>query len=111
MNRNYDPLSRYPYTDGIVRDKIIRHMDEREIKYIIDYSISPDEFMEFIDNYSFNAYNISYYNTAKRYLYNLNSSQVVTVVEKMLKKNLNFEETLNYYMYLSYDEIMEKLNK
>ena len=111
MNRNYDPLSRYAYDNEKIHNKIIKYMDEREIKYIIDYSIAPGDFMDYIENYNFNAYNISYYNKARTYLYALNPSQIVNVVEAMLKKDIDFDAALNEYMYLDYDNIIYRIYK
>lgn len=111
MNRNYDPLARYAYDNEKIHNKIIKYMDEREIKYIIDYSIAPGDFMDYIENYNFNAYNISYYNKARTYLYALNPSQIVNVVEAMLKKDIDFDAALNEYMYLDYDNIIYRIYK
>ena len=110
MNRNYDPLARYQYDDEEAKELILKYMDEREIKYIIDYSIAPDEFIPYIKSSKFNAYNISYYKEASNCLYYLNNDQVVEVVEKILEKNMDFDKTIKEYMYLSYYEILLKLN-
>ena len=110
MNRNYDPLARYPYDDNKAKELILKYMDEREIKYIIDYSIAPDEFVPYIKSSKFRAYDISYYKKASNYLYNLDDEQIVEVVEKILDNNLDFDKILKEYMYLSYDEILSKLN-
>ena len=109
MNRNYDPLARYPYKNRKARTAILTKLDEREIKYIVDYSIAPEEFMEFIDNPSFNAYNISLYSKAKNYLYNLNSYQIVTIVEGIKDKGLDFDTCMNSYMYLTYEDMLLNL--
>ena len=110
MNRNYDPLARYnyPLTDE-ERELILTRLDERELKYIVDYYIAPAEYMEFIGNNSFNAYNIALYNHAKNNLYSINSYQVVTVVELIEKKNLDLDECLNKYAYWSYEDILSDL--
>ena len=108
MNRNYDPLARYPYKNKKARTAILNKLDEREIKYIIDYSIAPEEFMDYIDNPAFNAYNIALYNKARNYLYNLNSYQIVTIVEGIKDRGLDFDTCMNSYMYLTYDDM--KLN-
>ena len=109
MNRNYDPLARYQYDDEEAKELILKYMDEREIKYIIDYSIAPDEFIPYIKFSKFNAYNISYYNKASNNLYYLDDEQVVEVVEKILEKNMDFDKAMKEYMYLSYDVILSKL--
>ena len=110
MNRNYDPLARYPYDNDYAKNLILEYMDEREIKYIIDYSIAPDEFLPYIYASDFKAYNVAYYNKASEYLYFLNNNETVEVVEKILEKNLDFDLTIKEYMFLSYEEIMQKLS-
>lgn len=110
MNRNYDPLARYPYDNDYAKSLILEYMDEREIKYIIDYSIAPDEFLPYIYASDFKAYNVVYYNKASEYLYFLNNNETVEVVEKILEKNLDFDLTIKEYMFLSYEEIMQKLS-
>lgn len=112
MNRNYDPLSRYPYdiTES-ERSAIIEYMDEREIKYIIDYSIAPEEFMPYIESSKFKAYDCALYKRASMYFYYLNNNQIVEVVEKIIDKDLDIETSFNEFMYLNYEEITQRLNR
>lgn len=109
MNRNYDPLARYPYSDVEAREKIVKYLNEREIKYIIDYSISPDEILPYIEAPRFNAYNVSLYVQASKSLYYCNNGQVVEVVEAILDKDLDFNSKIHEYMYKGYSEIMNDL--
>ena len=110
MNRNYDPLARYNYyLSDDQRELILTKLDEREIKYIVDYYIAPEEYLEFIGNNSFNAYNIAFYNHAKNNLYDVNSYQVVTIVELIKKKNLDMDECLYKYAYWNYEDILADL--
>ncbi|MBR0461356.1 MAG: hypothetical protein IJJ00_01410 [Erysipelotrichaceae bacterium] len=56
MNRNYDPLSRYSYyLSEDTRYQILNRLDEREVKYIVDYAIAPNEFTDYLEISSFNA--------------------------------------------------------
>lgn len=111
MNRNYDPLSRYPYDiDNNTRETILNNLNELEIKYIIDYSIEPSDFMFYINEPNFNVYFVSEYNEADKRLYFLTASQVVKVVNKIQSKNLDFEECMSKYEYIFYDSIMEDLD-
>ena len=87
MNRNYDSLSRYPYGTSEERALIKKYLDEREIKYIIDYSIDPYLFMDYIYYPGFIAYHIEDYNLAADSLYYLNNYEIVDVVEKLYEKN------------------------
>ena len=111
MNRNYDSLSRYPYGTSKERELIKKYLDEREIKYIIDYSIDPNLFMDYMIYPSFIAYHIEEYNVAASHFYNLNKYEIVDVVERLYEKNIDLNTVLNKYMYLHYDEILKDLNK
>lgn len=110
MNRNYDPLARYSYPlTEEERNLILTTLDEREIKYIVDYYIAPIEYIEYVGNNSFSAYNIVDYNHAKNNLYKVNSYQVVTIVELIKKKNLDLDECLNKYAFMEYEDILYDL--
>ena len=110
MNRNYDPLARYGYyLTEEERNLILTKLDEREIKYIVDYYIAPGEYMEYIEDGSFNAYHIAYYNQVKNGLYFVNSHQVITITELIKKKNLDIDECIDKYAYWNYDDILQDL--
>lgn len=107
MNRNFDPLARYSYEiDEMTREKILSKMDEREIKYIVDYEIDYNDFIGYIDAYRFNVYHTEHYNKAKYYLYRLNNMEIVDVVEKILDKNLDFESCLSKFSNYDYSTIV-----
>ncbi|MFV0380444.1 MAG: M15 family metallopeptidase [Anaerorhabdus sp.] len=87
MNSKYDSLSRYPYegerTRAIIKDKLSR----KEIEYIIEYSISPDLFMEFIEVTNFNIYHSQEYYDLRYILgpnniKNFSPFKIVDMVEK-----------------------------
>lgn len=111
MNRNYDPLSRYPYEDEVAREAILNNMDELEIKYIIDYSIAPYEFMDYVYLPNYNAYYTSMYNVAKKKLIFLDNQQVVNVVNRIEAKKLDLDSLLEEYQFMFYDAIMERLSQ
>ncbi len=111
MNRNYDSLSRYPYGTVEERNLIKKYLDEREIKYIIDYSIDPNLFMDYMIYPGFIAYHIEDYNKASQSLYYLNKYQIVDVIEQLYKKDMNINDALNKYMYFHYEEILKDLSK
>ena len=112
MNRNYDPLARYSYfISDETRQIILDNLDDRELKYIVDYAIAPEEYMSYIHSYNFNAYHIAQYNKASEKLIRLYPNQVVTVVELAIKKNIDPDAGLDKYMYLDYDTIVRDLNK
>lgn len=110
MNRNYDPLSRYPYDDTQARQAILEYMDDREIQYIVDYSISPSEFMDYIESPNFNVFYTAYYNEARQSLYYLTNYQIVDVVNKIMSKRLDFDECMKKYAYWQYYGILGDLN-
>lgn len=111
MNRNYDSLSRYPYGTSEERELIKKYLDEREIKYIIDYSIDPYLFMDYMVYPGFIAYHIEDYNIAASNFYYLNKYEIVDVVEKLYEKNIDLDSVLKKYMYFHYEDILRDLKK
>lgn len=111
MNRNYDPLARYPYANEEARSLILKYMDEREIKYIIDYSISPDEFIKYVDSTDFSAYHIDSYNYAYKKLTSLTPGQIVVVVEKLIKKDCDLDYALNILQYKEFDDMLVNIDR
>lgn len=112
MNRNYDPLSRYSYyLSEDTRYQILNRLDEREVKYIVDYAIAPNEFTDYLENSSFNAYHIAQYNTARKSLLMLKPTEIVNVVELIYKRDLDLDECIEKYQYLDYYTIMNDLVK
>lgn len=109
MNRNYDSLSRYPYGSETERERIKKYLDEREIKYIIDYSIDPYLFMNYMIYPDFIAYHIEDYNTLAHSLYYLTDYEVVEVVERLYEKNIPVDTAINKYMYFHYEAILKDL--
>ena len=110
MNRNYDPLARYAYDiDQEEKQEIIKYLDQREIKYIVDYAIAPKEFTPYMHSYYFNVFNIDKYGKARNYLYFLNNNEIVNVVELIERKGLNLDDCLNNFMYKGYEEIIDIL--
>ena len=111
MNRNYDSLSRYPYGTSEERALIKKYLDEREIKYIIDYSIDPVYFIRYCTYPGFLAYHIDYYNKAAQHFYFLNDYEIVDVVERLLDKHIDMEWAYNEYAYHHYDGLIKELTK
>lgn len=110
LNRNYDPLSRYTYSlTSEERELILENMDELEIKYIIDYSISPAYFNDFVRFYNFNAFYTEEYYQAKLKLIRLDNEEIVNVVNRIETKHLDFDSCMSQYQYLPYSLIMESL--
>ena len=68
MNQRYDRLSRYPYQDKDDRALIDQYLNDEQIEYIIEYSIAPKSFMQYLGCNGFNIYHISEYNMLSDYL-------------------------------------------
>ena len=68
MNQRYDRLSRYPYQDKDDRALIDQYLNDEQIEYIIEYSIAPKSFVQYLGCNGFNIYHISEYNMLSDYL-------------------------------------------
>ena len=77
MNVKFDRLSRYPYEGEKMREIISEHLTDEEIEYIIQYSIAPVHFMDYIECPSFNIYHIDQYNHTKDIAFYLSNEEVV----------------------------------
>lgn len=112
MNRNYDPLARYAYKDSKTDQIIINNLSDKEIDYIIDYSISPDEFIDYINAYNFNIYHVDYYNYAKNNLYYVgNDDDIVNICERLLKKKLDVYGKIDEYRYFDTSTIYSLIDQ
>ena len=89
---------------------IKEYMDEREIKYIIDYAIDPIYFMKYINCPGFLAYHINYYNEAANHFYYLNDYEIVDIVEKILAKNIDLNSVYDKYAYYHYDALLKEFS-
>ena len=77
----YDVLARYPYNDENHRNIIREKLNMEQINYIIEYSIEPTYFIEFIDSPRFNIYNSFYYNEINNIYFDIDSNDVVLLYE------------------------------
>lgn len=82
MNYRYDSLSRYPYQDEEARAIIKEKLNKEEIEYIIEYSIAPYLFMDYINEDGFNIYRIKEYNDLNRTLWMYPKDLIVKMVEE-----------------------------
>lgn len=81
MNLHFDRLSRYPYQDEADRALIDQYLDDEEIEYIIEYSIAPAQFVQYLGCSGFNIYHIAEYNQLNSYLGYGSSCDMVSRVE------------------------------
>ena len=107
MNIHFNKLSRYPYDNERAKSLILQYMDDDEIEYIVDYSIEPKYFINYIDKQGFNIYHVDYYNELKYYSPNLNEQSIVTIVEAMIKSELDLNRALPMVQNYTLTEIIE----
>ena len=81
MNLHFDRLSRYPYQDEADRALIDQYLSDSEIEYIIEYSIAPAQFVQYLGCNGFNIYHIAEYNQLNSYLGYGTSCEMVSRVE------------------------------
>ena len=68
MNLHFDRLSRYPYQNEADRALINQYLNDEEIEYIIEYSIAPMQFVQYLGCSGFNIYHIAEYNQLNSYM-------------------------------------------
>ncbi len=81
MNINYDRLSRYPYQDEYAREIINETFSDKDIAYLIEYSIAPSEFIDYALYPGFSVYHASEYNQVRSSVWYLDAENVVKIVE------------------------------
>lgn len=96
MNYNYDKLSRYPYQDEESRELIRQYLNDEEIEYIIEYSIAPSLFKNFIKEDGFNIYHASEYYNLSLLRWQESSETIVKMVEDT--RDYMDVNTLNTYL-------------
>lgn len=107
MNKRFDRLSRYPYEDPVARDLINKTMTDEEINFIIEYSIDPQYFMEYIECKGFNVFHVESYDIAKKYCWYLSNNNIVELVEMIYKYDNpdNVSNTLSLLQYYNFKDI------
>ncbi len=104
MNYNYDPLSRYPYQNKEDRELIKQYLNDDEIEYIIEYSIAPSLFVDFIKENDFNIYHAKEYFDLSKLQWNESKSNIVKMVEET-RDNMSVEVLNAYLIHYSYSEL------
>ena len=100
MNLQYDRLSRYPYQDPQARALIDEYLSDEEISYIIEYSIAPSEFIQYLGLPGFSIYHISFYQQVRDSIWYLNNENIVYIVE-LAREKMSMEQLIHYL--LNYD--------
>ena len=81
MNLHFDRLSRYPYQNEADRELINQYLNDEEIEYIIEYSIAPAQFVQYLGCSGFNIYHIAEYNQLNSYMGYGSACEMVSRVE------------------------------
>jgi len=110
MNKAYDPLARYPYSLTTEQhDLIIAKLDQKEIEYLIEYAIAPENYIDFLAYDDFNIYLISEYDDMYALykgvesremimrLVNCTNSLYTEAEVKILLNDYYFYEIVNFY--------------
>ena len=105
MNYNYDRLSRYPYQDEKAREIINEYFSDRDIAYLIEYSIAPSEFIEYVPYPGFSVYHSEDYNRLKEAIWYLDAQSIVEFVE-LTRESIELEDLIQ--LLLDYDGVTIK---
>lgn len=105
MNLTYDSLSRYPYEDVEARELIKKHLNKKDIEYIIEYSIEPSYFLRFIEAKGFNIYHTEYYDELEEVCWFLTPDELVTFAETVFS-TYSVDELSVLLEHYKYNEIM-----
>ncbi|MBQ7889605.1 MAG: M15 family metallopeptidase [Erysipelotrichaceae bacterium] len=102
MNIRYDRLSRYPYQDAEARAIIEKHFSNKDIEYLIEYSIAPSTFIKYVTYEGFSIYHADDYNFIRDKIWYLTDEEVVNIVE-LGRDVMSMDQLAN--MLLKYDSI------
>jgi D-alanyl-D-alanine carboxypeptidase len=111
MNTRFDALARYSWYGELTDQQIKvinKELDSKAINYIIDYSIAPGFFMDFIGLENFNIYSIGDYRLIyDEYQYMLSKELTISLVNRFLEKKINIDVL---HQALSSDYYLEEIN-
>ena len=108
MNLQYDRLSRYPYQDPQARALIDEYLTNDEISYIIEYSIAPSEFIDYLNASGFSIYHIEYYKQVRNSIWYLNNENIVYVVE-LAREKMTMDQLIDYLLNYDFDSVVRYL--
>ncbi len=110
MNMNYNRLSRYSYELTETQQKLIlEKLNDNEIEYLIEHSIAPEEYIDFMPYKNFNIYRASSYKAFKNQFIYFSDAQAVNMIEKTLNR-YSFEEVIqimSIYTYEAFDYYLD----
>ncbi len=85
MNLNYNRLSRYAHLEYMSfqdQELFNEYLSDKDIDYIIEWSISPHLIIDYVDKEGFNVYHLQQYNELGNYHTRLSDENVVLLVEQ-----------------------------
>lgn len=106
MNMSYNRLSRYQYIESMSEEEqllVTEKLSDEEIEYLIEWAISPREYIAFIKEPRFSIYHLEEYNQLQLYHPYLTTKQVVELVEVTCIAD---EE----HAFYTFDELSELIN-
>ena len=110
MNLQYDRLSRYPYQDKQARAIIDEHLTDDEISYIIEYSIAPSEFLDYIDAPGFSIYHVAFYKQVRNSIWYLNNENIVYIVE-LAREKMTMDQLIDTLLNYDFDSVVRYLSE
>ena len=112
MNQHFNRLSRYPYDDQEARALIDKYMNDEEIEYIIEYSIEPAYFLDYIRAQDFNIYHVEYYRRLENVKwYNNNHLAAVADAERLYRNVEDMDEAIERMRTRTVTEVIESFEK
>ncbi len=104
MNKDYDPLARYQYQlSSDQHALIVDNLSLKEIEYLIEYAIAPEQYIDYVGLPGFNLYLIDQYNKMhEMYGWAESKEEIMRLVNCTV--NLYDDESLkevidSYYIY------------
>ena len=110
MNLQYDRLSRYPYQDPQARALIDEYLSDEEISYIIEYSIAPSEFVQYLGIPGFSIYHAAFYHQVSDSIWYLNNENIVYIVE-LAREKMSMEQLTHYLLNYDFDSVVRYLKE
>ncbi len=107
MNKHFDRLTRYPYNDPTARRLIDKYLSDDDIEYIIEYSIAPENFLDYITVKNFSIYHVPFYQELKSFRWYLSESEVVDTVEQLYQYTDDIEGAIQQLRYHTLEEVIE----
>lgn len=107
LNIRFDRLSRYPYNDDYARELIDQYMSDEDIEYLIEYSIAPNTFVDFIASPGFSIYHIDYYNELKNVKKNMSGEQIVYCIEQLIQNDADVSRGITLLQGMPIEDVVD----